>query len=75
MEAQSKGVPVPGLALLRKQAGLSQRKLAERAGVGRNTISRLERGANARYDTLDKLAKALGESPVRLMKSPRQSHL
>ncbi|HEY7413759.1 MAG TPA: helix-turn-helix transcriptional regulator [Ktedonobacteraceae bacterium] len=72
MSSHTKGVPVPSLAPLRQQAGLSQRKLAERAGVGRNTISRLERGAHARYDTIDKLAGALGISRTRLIKHPRQ---
>jgi len=66
------GVPVPSLALLRRRAGLSQRELADQAGVGRYTISRLERGANARYDTIDKLAKALGTVRTRLIQSPPQ---
>jgi len=59
---------VPGLAALRKQEGLSQKELAERSGVGKATISRLERGANARYDTIDKLAEALGTTRKRLIK-------
>jgi len=67
------GVPVPALALLRKRAALSQRELAERAGVGRYTISRLEHGANARYDTIDKLAKALGTVRTRLVQPPPQT--
>lgn len=67
-----KGVPVPALANLRIRAGLSQGELAERAGVGRNTISRLEHGANARFDTIDKLAVALGTIRGRLIKPPRQ---
>jgi DNA-binding XRE family transcriptional regulator len=70
-----KGVPVPSLASLRIRAGLSQGELAERAGVGRNTISRLEHGANARFDTIDKLAAALGTMRARLIKPPRQSSL
>jgi transcriptional regulator with XRE-family HTH domain len=70
-----KGVPVPSLASMRIRAGLSQGELAERAGVGRNTISRLEHGANARFDTIDKLALALGTVRTRLIKSPRQTRL
>ncbi len=66
-----KGVPVPGLPSLRRQAGLSQRALAERAGLGRNTISRLEQGANARYETITLLAQALQVPPTRLIKPPR----
>lgn len=68
----TKGVPVPSLARLRKQVGMSQRALAERAGVGRNTISRLEHGANAHYGTIDKLVEALGTTRTRLIKLPRQ---
>ena len=33
-----------GLALLRKQAGLSQVQLAERLGVGQSLSSKIERG-------------------------------
>ena len=68
----TKGVPVPALAQLRKQAGMSQSALAERAGVGRNTISRLEHGANAHYGTIDKLVEALGTTRSRLIKPSRQ---
>jgi transcriptional regulator with XRE-family HTH domain len=68
----TKGVPVPSLARLRKQAGMSQSTLAERAGVGRNTISRLEHGANAHYGTIDKLVEALGITRSRLIKPSRQ---
>lgn len=69
---RTNGVPVPQLALLRKQAGLSQRALAERARVSRQTINRLEHGANARYDTLTLLTQALKVPPTRLIRSPRQ---
>lgn len=67
---------MPGLAALRKQEGLSQKELAERSGVGKATISRLERGANARYDTIDKLAEALSTTRKRLIKKwpPREEH-
>jgi len=68
----TKGVPVPSLARLRKQAGMSQSALSQRAGVGRNTISRLEHGANAHYGTIDKLVEALGTTRSRLIKPPRQ---
>ena len=65
--AESKGVPVPGLAPLRKQAGFSQEELAARSGVGRATISRLEQGGRGYYDTIDKLARALRVSRRRLL--------
>lgn len=64
---------MPSLARLRKRASLSQQELAERAGVGRNTISRLEHGANAHYDTIGKLAEALGTTRAQLTKTPRQA--
>jgi transcriptional regulator with XRE-family HTH domain len=70
MGSHRNGVPVPMLALMRQRAGLSQQELAERAGVGRYTISRLERGANARYATIDKLAQALGTVRTRLIQRP-----
>ncbi len=69
---RTNGVPVPQLAILRKQAGLSQRTLAKRAGLGVQTISRLEHGANARYDTIERLAHVLQVSPARLIRSPRR---
>ncbi len=47
---------------LRKQAGLSQRELAERMRTTQSVISRLEEGggANNRLDTLARVAEALG---------------
>ena len=64
---RTNGVPVPQLARLRKRAGLSQHALAERAELSMQTISRLERGANARYVTIALLAKALRVAPARLI--------
>ena len=72
---RTNGVPVPQLAFLRKQAGLSQSTLAERAKLSRQTINRLEQGANARYDTIELLAQALNVKPVRLIRSPRQARI
>lgn len=63
---RTNGVPVPQLARLRKRAGLSQRALADRAGLSMQTISRLERGANGRYVTINLLAHALQVPPARL---------
>lgn len=64
---ETRGVLVPGLAALRKRAGLSQKELAARSGVTRQTISRIEQGGHAYYDTIDKLAKALRISRKRLL--------
>lgn len=65
---RANGVPVPQLVALRKKAGLSQWALAERAQVSRQTISRLEQGANARYATIALLAKALKVTSTRLIR-------
>jgi transcriptional regulator with XRE-family HTH domain len=59
--------------MLRKKATFSQEELAERAGVGRATISRLERGGNASYETIKRLAEALGTERTRLTQKPRPS--
>ena len=45
----------------RKESGLTQVALGEKAGVSPNTIARLERGEHrAASETIEKLAKALG---------------
>ena len=64
----SKGVPVPQLEALRKRVGLSQEELAARAGLTRTTITRLEQGGIARYQTIEKLARALKTSRERLIR-------
>lgn len=66
---------MPRLAILRNRAGLSQRELSDQAGLGRNTISRLEQGGNARYDTIDKLAQALGTKRAALIQPLRQKQI
>jgi DNA-binding MurR/RpiR family transcriptional regulator len=47
---------------------LSQALLAERSGVSRPTINRLEQGQDARYLTIQKLAAALGVEPAALVR-------
>jgi DNA-binding XRE family transcriptional regulator len=55
---------------LREKGRLSQERLAKRAGVGRVTLVRVERGEQSpRYDTLASLAKALGVSVGELLRS------
>jgi transcriptional regulator with XRE-family HTH domain len=45
----------------RKERGLSQEELADRAGVHRTYVSQIERGVkNATFVSLDKIAQALG---------------
>jgi transcriptional regulator with XRE-family HTH domain len=49
------------VVLLRARAGLSQVALSKRAGVSRDTLSRIERGeADPTLSVLEKLATALG---------------
>ena len=52
------------LLLSRRRARLTQRQLQERAGVGLNTITRLEQGRTRQVSTavLLRLAEALGVS-------------
>jgi transcriptional regulator with XRE-family HTH domain len=64
---------VPSLALFRKRAALSQGELAARAGIGRATISRLERGGSASFETIERLAKALGKERTQLIQKPRRA--
>jgi len=55
------------IAALRREAGLSQTKLAERAQIGRTHVSSIERGnVEPMLETLLKLAGALGQPVGRL---------
>ncbi len=55
---------------LRRQRVLTMEELAEKAGVGRNTVWRLEHGVmGAQPRTIRKLARALGVEPEDLVKS------
>jgi len=67
-----RGVPrLTRLRDLRLQAALSQADLAERAGVARTTIIRLEAGdPNVLPSTLRKLARALRVKPAQLWNQP-----
>lgn len=56
------------LRRVRQQKVMGVGDLAERANVGRNTISRIERGYPARPATIRKLAAALGIEPEELVK-------
>lgn len=49
------------IALLRKNAGLTQRELAEKSGLTQNTIYKVETGKfSVGIDTLCKITDALG---------------
>jgi DNA-binding XRE family transcriptional regulator len=56
------------LRQLRESAGVTQKKLAEAAGVGRVTLVRIENGEQSpRYETIIALARALDVPPERLV--------
>ena len=59
---------------LRRQRGLSQKDLADRAGISSHTLSRLEcqPKASCRTRTLARLAAALGEDPASIASGIRQ---
>ncbi|HEV2460940.1 MAG TPA: helix-turn-helix transcriptional regulator [Ktedonobacterales bacterium] len=63
---QAKGLRLPHLAAYRRRAALSQRELAEKASVTRQTVIRAESGEGIRYSNVRKLADALGVTPEAL---------
>lgn len=48
------------LKKIRKEKGITQKKLAELSNVRQSTISTIERGQMPKTGTLEKIAKALG---------------
>ncbi|MDQ4128390.1 MAG: helix-turn-helix domain-containing protein [Actinomycetota bacterium] len=59
---------LPRLRLIRQGAVMSQEELAERSGVARDTISKLETGRRGAYpSTIRKLAAGLDVKPQMLM--------
>jgi len=61
-------VKLTRLSALRERTVLTQQELAEKAGITRATLSRLEAGAENPYpSTIRKLAAALGVEPQALM--------
>lgn len=60
----AKGVPLPGLRALRRRRGLSQRELAELAGITQDTVWQLETGRRGAYPrTIKRLSRALEVAP------------
>lgn len=58
----------PALALVRRRKFMSVEDLAEAAGVGKNTVNRLEVGrTETRPATLKKIAAALGIDPMEIV--------
>lgn len=60
-------VRLPRLEWHRRDAMLSQRELAEKAGVSPATIVRIEAGKDVHPKTVRKLAEALGVRPRELL--------
>jgi transcriptional regulator with XRE-family HTH domain len=58
------------LKLWREYRALTQRGLADRAGVGSATIARLELGSAAYPGTIQKLARGLKVKPEDLLDEP-----
>jgi transcriptional regulator with XRE-family HTH domain len=63
--------PILALRRLRVEAALSQRDLADRAGVTQTTIVKAEAGHEVRPSTVRRLAKALGVEPRELVNGER----
>lgn len=59
---------------LRQKLGLTQEQLAERSGIDQTTISTLERDSNANptWDTVSKIARALGVDPQEIFPMPSE---
>jgi transcriptional regulator with XRE-family HTH domain len=64
-------VDVDTMRELRINQGLSQRGLAEKAGVSNTSVWKIERGGGANPATLKKLADVLGVRPTDLLKQGR----
>jgi transcriptional regulator with XRE-family HTH domain len=60
-------VKLTRLKAVRQRKALSQQELAERAGINRVTLARIETGAEPYPATTRKLAQALGVEPEALM--------
>lgn len=71
--SRGRGRELRGLRAARLKRNISQRDLAKRAGVGQNMVSYLESGErSAYYETVDRLAAALGVEPEELTRDPEK---
>lgn len=57
-------------ARVRQQLGLTQERLAERAGLNIKTVQKLERGGPVSVNSVRAIAAALGVDPAELFQSP-----
>jgi transcriptional regulator with XRE-family HTH domain len=71
VESLAVEVNVGKLQELRINQGLSQRRLAELAGVSNTSVWKIEQGGGANPATLKKLADVLGVQPVDLLRKNR----
>lgn len=70
----NRSTPLPRLRELRQSRGLSQRALAEKAGVSIGTVYRLENGLRGAYpSSVRRLASALGVSTQELVREHRRT--
>jgi transcriptional regulator with XRE-family HTH domain len=68
MTERSRSTPLPALATHRRKRGLTQRQLAQLAGVAHTTVQQLESLRRGAYpQTLRKLALALRVEPKELL--------
>lgn len=67
-----RSVVATNLRRIRRQQGLSQEELADRAGLNRNYVGMLEREENAAtVDVLERLAEVLSVEPTVLLEKER----
>jgi len=66
----SRGVLVPNLKRVRMRRALTQKQLATMAHVSRQTVSRAEKGLDARITSVARLARALKVDPEELQQQP-----
>ncbi len=65
----ARGAVLPRLRAVRIAKLMTQKQLADAAGISENTVNRIERqGMPAELRTVQKLAQALGVEPAELMR-------
>ena len=69
MEKLNPDIPLPYLRRWRDRQFLTQKELAEKAGITYATISRIENGAGAKLSTIARLANALGITREQLIRT------